>query len=603
MNKQLGEYWFIKAVERALIISAAVIVVLAMASIDYWITGWGDPNAGVTLILVTVVGILAVVLSPNGPSTPIIALPVPVSGMLVVVAVSVPSAVGVLIIFLLAGLTSAIRLPKGPYHLAFVLVAVGVWQASILQIVLVLGQSSYAQTGQQKAIIATILVTMFAPIDYVVGNMWQKRARIGPVWSYKSRYVIRYTLLALFVASCVSFAVVPILTLPPEAALSAVVALVAVWATQRFSRLSETNNLRDVKRVLELTIKPQEDPSAYLGRLCEAYAEALGARKMYIHFKASGETFDETGLVSPEDMSKAIQVPGYDDAEILLIGRVPYNRPAEQLLLAQLGQTLTQFDQLKMWAGQISVAEGAVAAANIGSEQRAEFISMLAHELKNPIAGLYGTLQLLDEQFNYNLDEIQNELVDDSIEATTRLSALVSDLLIINRADWTGITLNIRNLDPEAFVEGLQADYERQFGDKVKVNLLTNKGPIFADHVRLRQVVDNLVTNAVKALESTWPNNKTGVKVNFACGEYATTIQVIDKGHGIPAEELKYVGNRFWRSSVSLSKSVNGTGLGVAVVEKIVEGHRGSFCIDSVEGSGTAVLISLPADPNLDSLD
>jgi two-component system sensor histidine kinase BaeS len=116
-------------------------------------------------------------------------------------------------------------------------------------------------------------------------------------------------------------------------------------------------------------------------------------------------------------------------------------------------------------------------------------------------------------------------------------------------------------------------------------------GQVWADPVRLRQVLDNLVTNALR-------HTPTGGRVDlraFADGG-ELVIEVRDTGTGIAAEDVPHVFDRFWRAEKSRSRLTGGSGLGLAIVKKLVEGHGGTVGMASSVGEGSRFWVSLPRD-------
>jgi signal transduction histidine kinase len=114
---------------------------------------------------------------------------------------------------------------------------------------------------------------------------------------------------------------------------------------------------------------------------------------------------------------------------------------------------------------------------------------------------------------------------------------------------------------------------------------------VLADEKRLSQVLDNLVSNAVKFT----PEGGT-VKISVcAAGEDAARLVVADTGIGVPEDEQKQVFSRFFRASTATRRAIPGTGLGLAICHALVEQHGGSIEFSSREGEGTEVAVTLPA--------
>lgn len=123
---------------------------------------------------------------------------------------------------------------------------------------------------------------------------------------------------------------------------------------------------------------------------------------------------------------------------------------------------------------------------------------------------------------------------------------------------------------------------------------------LWADPVRLRQAIGNLVSNAVR---HTPPGGRVtvraydaGASADEAQAGREVVIEVADTGSGISAEHLPHVFDRFWRAEKSRNRRTGGSGLGLAIVRKLVEAHGGSVSAASVEGQGSVFTLRLPAD-------
>ena len=113
--------------------------------------------------------------------------------------------------------------------------------------------------------------------------------------------------------------------------------------------------------------------------------------------------------------------------------------------------------------------------------------------------------------------------------------------------------------------------------------------PIAADRVQILQVLDNLITNALRYGEPGTP-----VEVSAVVEDAMVHVQVADQGEGIAPEHIKRLTERFYRVDTSRSRSLGGTGLGLSIVKHIVERHRGRLTIESEVGKGTTVHVLLP---------
>lgn len=209
------------------------------------------------------------------------------------------------------------------------------------------------------------------------------------------------------------------------------------------------------------------------------------------------------------------------------------------------------------------------------------FIQDAAHELRNPLAALSVSLQQVKAD-----GKVDNELLRTFRRQTRRLVAINEDLLFIERN---------QKLDPlicdisqliEEVVEELQPIASKK---NIKLNLKSSsdieKRIVPTDYVRL---VKNIVDNAIKYS----PNGST---VRISQEKVKSTIRIVvkDSGIGIPANELEHIGERFYRAKNV--GAIDGTGLGFAIVAKIIRSYNGTFEITSVANKGTTVTVSLPS--------
>jgi two-component system sensor histidine kinase HydH len=209
--------------------------------------------------------------------------------------------------------------------------------------------------------------------------------------------------------------------------------------------------------------------------------------------------------------------------------------------------------------------------------QLGEMGAMLAHEIRNPLAGIKGYAQVIEKK---PMEERNSRFAGRIVMETQRLEALVSDLLDYARSDREAMaTVDLGEVICHA-AELLQPDAEKS---QVKI---TCECPIglqaFGNQDRLGQVVLNLGKNAIQAM----PEGGTLLMTAEAFGKQVT-VKVIDNGRGIGPEELPKIFEPFFTTKAK------GTGLGLALCRKIVEEHGGSIEVQSAAGAGTAVSITL----------
>ena len=125
---------------------------------------------------------------------------------------------------------------------------------------------------------------------------------------------------------------------------------------------------------------------------------------------------------------------------------------------------------------------------------------------------------------------------------------------------------------------------------------------VYADPMRVKQILVNLIDNAIKYSSSAQQGRRGAVKVKVCATDSAAVLEVSDDGIGISPEALPHVFDRFYRADSSRSRGAGGVGLGLAIVKAIVTAHDGSVSIKSTLGHGSTVTVELPLLPSRDAI-
>ncbi len=224
---------------------------------------------------------------------------------------------------------------------------------------------------------------------------------------------------------------------------------------------------------------------------------------------------------------------------------------------------------------------------------RREFLGNVSHELKTPIFVISGFAeQLLDGAIDD--PAVNRRFVDKIGRNALRLNNLARDLLAISRIESGELQMTHAAFSVAALVEEV-ADALEPVAEAKEVTVLQrlppHLPPVTGDREQLRQVLINLVDNAIKY-------NNVGGRVEVAAR--ATTdgtvrVSVVDDGIGVPPEEIPRLTERFYRVDRSRSRSQGGTGLGLAIVKHILEAHRQRLRIESRPNYGSSFSFELPA--------
>jgi two-component system phosphate regulon sensor histidine kinase PhoR len=216
---------------------------------------------------------------------------------------------------------------------------------------------------------------------------------------------------------------------------------------------------------------------------------------------------------------------------------------------------------------------------------RSQFLGNVSHELRTPIFAVQGYLETLlsgavdDASVNRSfLEKAQTNL--------ERLNSLLEDLINISQIESGEMKMSFRIFRVNEFIESIYKEYETISANRrVALRLLlhtTAEDETFGDRERLRQVLNNLLTNAINY-------NKLDGEVVLSSEKIANGIQISvkDTGVGIPHEHVSRIFERFYRVDSDRSRALGGTGLGLAIVKHIIEAHSSSVTVESTVGEGS----------------
>ena len=223
---------------------------------------------------------------------------------------------------------------------------------------------------------------------------------------------------------------------------------------------------------------------------------------------------------------------------------------------------------------------------------RVDFVANASHELRTPLSTLIGYTETLREHTGELDGETQGRFLSIVHEEARRMQRVVEDLISLSRIEAEKFTTPTEAVDLEQLIEVAVESAKRmadERGSELRCKIEGGLPPIAADRVQILQVLDNLITNALRYGEPGTP-----VEVLATLEDEMVHLRVVDQGEGIPPEHIKRLTERFYRVDTSRSRSLGGTGLGLSIVKHIVERHRGRLTIESEVGKGTIVHVLLP---------
>jgi signal transduction histidine kinase len=233
-----------------------------------------------------------------------------------------------------------------------------------------------------------------------------------------------------------------------------------------------------------------------------------------------------------------------------------------------------------------------ITAQKVEERTRTEFISMVSHELRNPLNSLNGFIKVVLQGRAGALTPLQHEFLEIADGQIEQLKGRIAELLEFNRLEAGRLALdpqwNDLPLLASATVMRLQLQAEQ--AGLTLLNVVDDDLPeSFFDSERIGQVLTNLIENAIKA---TPPGGTITVRSELHDSE--VWLRVCDTGVGIPASELGKVFQRFYRVHNRTSSQGNHLGLGLAICQQIIEGHKGRIWVESEEGHGSCFSFALP---------
>lgn len=272
------------------------------------------------------------------------------------------------------------------------------------------------------------------------------------------------------------------------------------------------------------------------------------------------------------------------------LGRGRLDRRAPGSPIPELDELATSFNRM---ADRLCALVDKAQSAN---RAKAEFLSNISHEIRTPMNGVMGMVELLD---GTPLDDEQREYLHTARSSAAALMDVLDDVLDFSEVEGGTLKLNPRPFDLRRLVEEVVAVVApRVEGKPVELVLRFAPGTprhVIADPGRLRQLLANLVGNAVKFTDEGF----VLLAIDSECSEGGHTIlriDVSDSGCGIPDERLGRVFDRFEQADASSSRAHGGAGLGLAISRTLVQRMQGEIRVDSREGQGTSFHVTLPLE-------
>jgi PAS domain S-box-containing protein len=252
----------------------------------------------------------------------------------------------------------------------------------------------------------------------------------------------------------------------------------------------------------------------------------------------------------------------------------------------------------ELWLSVAGVrfAEGTVYAFRDRTEEqrleelKADFIATVSHELRTPIAAVHGAAQTLERQDVDFTDDLRSRLLGVISDQSERLAHLVGNILLTSQVDADRLVITSEQVDVSDVASRVLEAARTHAPDEVSLELVSPEAlpPVATDRDKLRQVLANLVGNAIK-----YSLGAGRVEVRIEPRQTRLRVAVRDEGVGIPQPEQQRIFEKFYRLP-NMTRTVSGTGLGLYICRELVRRMGGAIWVESAEGIGSTFFVELP---------
>lgn len=280
------------------------------------------------------------------------------------------------------------------------------------------------------------------------------------------------------------------------------------------------------------------------------------------------------------------------------LGAIDYlNKPFNATLLnARVNSCL---EKKKLHDREISrqnELEGLYNALKKADAEKDEFVAMVAHELRNPITGLFAAHQILKR---LNQDEKQESVLDTMYQSLDSLRVLTSDLNDISRIENNNLRLEFGQVAIQPLVDRVINSLKHRIEKKeqtLTVNIPDKDIVVIGDQFRILQVFTNLVSNAVKYTQD---NGRIHINIRpYRDDPSQLHVTIEDNGIGMDQTTAEHIFEKYYRAENDDTKKVEGIGLGMFITKNLIEKHGGTIWLKSARHHGTAVHFTLPFTAN-----
>jgi PAS domain S-box-containing protein len=310
-----------------------------------------------------------------------------------------------------------------------------------------------------------------------------------------------------------------------------------------------------------------------------------------------------TALGRPYDELLAGPDPGGEPATLaaLLDGAGPDNPHASREVSVRGGGTLERWLRCDhslefeggAWTTDVVIVQDVTRLREV-ERAKADFVATVSHELRTPITPIKGYVELLRAKGETMTDELRQDILRIVAERTDHMARLIEDLLLASRISSEGqdavvLGLQLERSDLVDVARRATADYLREPDCRLRLELPPEPLEVRADPLRLEQVLGNLLSNAHKYSPSPLP-----VRLKLWRDSRWAKASVVDRGRGIPRDELERIFDKFHRVEDPMTMTTSGTGLGLYIARELARAMGGEVEAASVPGRGSTFTLRLP---------
>jgi signal transduction histidine kinase len=280
-----------------------------------------------------------------------------------------------------------------------------------------------------------------------------------------------------------------------------------------------------------------------------------------------------------------------DDLKVAIDGAITvYNLQQHNALLVKELKAANESLEQKVQERTRELAEKNERLIELDNEKN-EFLGIVAHDLKNPLSNIKMLSKVLHDEYNTMEPEEVREYASHILRASEQMFLLISNLLDINQIERGGLNFTLTTFDLSAVARSVAENYRGRAEAKDITLHISDEGAanVYADPSATYQVLDNLVSNAVKYS----PKGKA-IYVSVSRNGSAWRFAVKDEGQGLTDDDKKKLFGKFARLSARPTGDEHSTGLGLSIVKRMVEGMNGKVWCESEYGKGATFLVELP---------